>query len=112
MKNILRANPEDSEALKATITDLVGLLLLRQSVLTGLPKGHPHREIIEASRDSAQREIDARFEELVQCNRHAITLASQWEERFLRCNEELKFLKPKPPGPPNPPKPPTKREWA
>lgn len=55
------ANERDTEARKADIDGLCGLLMLRQAVLTGMTKGHAHEEAIREARDSVVREIKWRF---------------------------------------------------
>jgi CheY-like chemotaxis protein len=59
-----RANECDGEARKANIGGLVGLLIIRQAVLTGLTDDNPHKGIITSARDSVAREIDWRFGQL------------------------------------------------
>jgi len=91
MKN-KRANPEDTEAMEAGFSSLIGLLLLRQSSLVGLPIDHPHREVIEMARDSASREIEFRLASSHRLTLSMTALASDWEERFLRCNDQRDAL--------------------
>jgi hypothetical protein len=56
-----RASATDSNVRHGTNEEVVGLLLLRQAVLTNSLPDHPHREVFEASRDSAERELNYRL---------------------------------------------------
>lgn len=61
----MRALESDTEARNANADGLVTLLLLRHSALLKVTADHPHRDIIQQARDSAQREIVWRIYQVV-----------------------------------------------
>jgi hypothetical protein len=70
MRNV-RANECDEEARSATIDGLLGLVMLRQAILTRIERAHPHFSTIEQARDSAVREVKWRFGKAVRCIKKA-----------------------------------------